>query len=810
MPEPNPANKAPSGLKVGRTGPGTHEPRVPPQGAEPGGLPLLSEHGFPELLGRLDYLSDGERATVVRAYYFAAQAHEGVRRKSGEAYITHPVAVASILAELRLDVDAVLAGLLHDTVEDTAITLQDVEREFGPGVRMIVEGETKVSKLSKMAKEGLEDEQAENLRQLLVAMTRDVRIIIVKLADRLHNMRTLAAMTPVKQQRIARETMEIYAPLAHRLGIGQIKWQLEDLAFKYLEPEAYDNLAGQIRLKQVERDAYIARAIGFLRDALAEDHELGRWIDHFEISGRSKHLHSIYRKMQRDERTLEQIFDLMAIRVILTPRPVEDDELPVGVTSEEQREKLLADAESIREKRVCYHTLGVVHSLWTPIPGRFKDYIAVPKPNGYQSLHSTVISLEGQPIEVQLRTARMHQVAEYGVAAHWLYKDGVEDPDESEQRNAALDALRRGMIWLDDLKAMGKEIKDAGDFVDAVRSDLLGGRVFVFTPKGDTVNMPAQATTVDLAYHIHTDVGHHAVGARINGQIVPLSTHLQNGDRVEIITNRNSAGPSRDWMKFAVTRSARGKIRAYFRAQERAEALSSGHDNLAKYLRRHNLPAKQFMRTRVLEDVTEKLLGSRNPDDLYLALHANRVTNQQVARVLAPEFASNLLPAPSAIKPAKKRDDLGLVIEGGLNAPVKLAQCCKPIRGDEVMGFVTRGRGVTIHRVDCPNAIRLAADDPARCLQPHWASSSSAPQTVDLELIGQDRPALLKDVLDVLASLKKSALKVEASVHGAGQAHIYLRLDVRHNEEFTWIRDALMRLPGLREVTRRGARGPRS
>ncbi|HEX2863676.1 MAG TPA: bifunctional (p)ppGpp synthetase/guanosine-3',5'-bis(diphosphate) 3'-pyrophosphohydrolase [Deinococcales bacterium] len=769
----------------------------------------MTEHGFPALLARLDYLPAGERALVVRAYQFAAAAHHGVKRKSGEAYITHPVEVASILAELRLDVDAVLAGLLHDTVEDTSITLADIEREFGPTVALLVEGETKVSKLSKMAKEGLEDEQAENLRQLLVAMTRDVRIIIVKLADRLHNMRTLGAMSPVKQQRIARETLEIYAPLAHRLGIGQIKWQLEDLAFKYLEPEAYENLAGQIRLKQNERDAYIARAIGFLRRALAEDHELGRWIDHFEISGRSKHLYSIYRKMQRDARTLEQIFDLMAIRVILTPRPVADDELPADPSGPEQREKLMADAETIREKRVCYHTLGVVHSLWTPIPGRFKDYIAVPKPNGYQSLHSTVISLEGQPIEVQLRTARMHQVAEYGVAAHWLYKDGIEDPLESEQRRSALEALQRGMNWLDDLKAMGKEIKDAGDFVDAVRSDLLGGRVFVFTPKGDTVNMPAQATPVDLAYHIHTDVGHHSVGARINGQIVPLSTHLQNGDRVEIITNRNSAGPSKDWMKFAVTRSARGKIRAFFRAQERAEALANGHDNLAKYLRRHNLPAKQFMRTRLLEDVTEKLLGSRNPDDLYLALHANRVTNQQVARVLAPESAPSL-PLVAAPTRAKPRDDLGLIVEGGLNAPVKLAQCCRPIRGDEVMGFVTRGRGVTIHRKDCPNAIRLAADDPARCLSAHWASTAAAPQTVDLELVGQDRPALLKDVLDVLASLKKSALKVEASVHGAGEAHIYIRLDVRHNEEFTWIRDALLRLPGLQEVTRRGVRPPRA
>ncbi|HWG84833.1 MAG TPA: HD domain-containing protein, partial [Deinococcales bacterium] len=543
-------------------------------GPGPGPDPLR-EHGYPRLAARLDHLDEPDRERVEDAYRFATRAHQGVFRKSGEPYITHPVEVAGILAELKLDADTIAAGLLHDTVEDTQVTFDEIGEVFGPEVQRIVEGETKVSKLSKLAKEGLEDEQAENLRQLLVAMTNDVRIIIVKLADRLHNMRTLGAMRPEKQQRIARETLEIYAPLAHRLGIGQIKWELEDLAFQYLEAESYSRLAGQISLKQVERDAYIGRAINFLNEVLSTDRELNRSLARFEISGRSKHLYSIYRKMQRDARNLEQIFDLMAIRVILEPKPVEESELhlepgPVGESAEEfaaRRERAREDAETVREKRVCYHTLGIVHSLWTPIPGRFKDYIAVPKPNGYQSLHSTVISLEGQPIEVQLRTRRMHSVAEFGVAAHWLYKDGVEDPRESERRAGVLESLRKGMTWLDDVKALGSEIKDAGDFVDAVRSDLLGGRVFVFTPKGDTLNLPAGATPVDMAYHIHTNVGHHAVGARVNGQIVPLSAQLENGDRVEIITNRNSSGPSKDWMNFAVTRSARGKIRQFFRAQ---------------------------------------------------------------------------------------------------------------------------------------------------------------------------------------------------------------------------------------------------
>jgi GTP diphosphokinase / guanosine-3',5'-bis(diphosphate) 3'-diphosphatase len=777
-----------------------------------GGEALLGMHGYPELLEKLEYLNAAQKAKVELAYRFATFAHDGQLRKSGEPYITHPVAVAAILAGLQPDVDTLLAGLLHDTVEDTSATLEDVEREFGKVVARIVEGETKVSKLSKRAKDALEDEQAENLRQLLVAMTKDVRIIIAKLADRLHNMRTLDSMSPEKQVRIAKETRDIYAPLAHRLGIGQIKWELEDLSFKYLEPEAYKELATQIRLKQTERDDYVKRAINDLLKNLETDRELGRWLISFDVSGRSKHLYSIYTKMHRDTKHLEQIFDLLAIRVILEPRAVTETELdfvpdasdPVVMQREKHdRAKMLA--EDTREKRVCYHTLGIIHSIWTPIPGRFKDYIAVPKPNGYQSLHSTVISLEGQPIEVQIRTNRMHSVAEYGVAAHWLYKQGIEDGTGFEQRSQGLDELRKGMNWISSLEALSSEIKDAGDFVDAVQQDLLGQRVFVFTPKGDTISLPQGATPIDLAYHIHTNIGHHAIGAKVNGNIVQLSQELDNGDRVEIITNRNSPGPSKDWMSIAKTRSAKAKIRQFFRVQERADALLMGHTILDRYLKKRGLPARKLMRTKNLEDAAEKLLGSRNPDDLYINLHANRLSPVQVARVLAPEAEQPIASVPTP-RVSKRPVVSGVYVEG-MNAPIKFAQCCKPIKGDTIAGFITRGRGVTIHRDDCPTINRWRLEEPNRVVNASWDASTFGSQTVDIDVISSDRSGLLKDVLDVLDRLKKSALKVEANVSSSSEAHIYLRFEVRNQDEYQFIKDTLLEIRDVKNVVRQGARG---
>ncbi|MFN3266630.1 MAG: RelA/SpoT family protein [Deinococcales bacterium] len=752
---------------------------------------LLHQHGYPELVKRLDYLNAGARERIEKAYRFAAFAHEGQFRKSGEAYITHPVAVASILADLKMDASSVQAGLLHDTVEDTAVSLTDVELEFGPTVRCIVEGETKVSKLSKQAGHALEDEQAENMRQLLVQMTKDIRIIIVKLADRLHNMRTLSSMKPEKQVRIAKETLEIYAPLAHRLGIGSLKWELEDLSFLYLQPQEYAQLAAEIRQAQSERDNVVQRAIHDLREVLQMDRELNRLVMRFEITGRSKHLYSIWGKMQRDSKSLEQIFDLLAIRVILEPRGIVEAEL----SAETSREVL----EIQREKRVCYHTLGVVHSLYAPIPGRFKDYIATPKPNGYQSLHSTVISLEGQPIEVQIRTTRMHQVAEYGVAAHWLYKQGIEDGTGFENKSVGLEKLRKNMNWLENLEALSSEIQDAGDFVDAVQQDLLSKRVFVFTPKGKSISLPRGATPIDMAYHIHTDIGHHAVGAKVNGSIVPLSYKLDNGERVEIIVDRNSPGPSHDWMNFVVTRSTKSRIRQFFRTRERGEALSRGHDLLDRYLKKRGLPARKLMRTKNLEYISKKLVSSPNPDDLYMALHTGRYTPRQVARALVPDLEP-AQPLSQAAPPPPPSPE-GVFLDGDTGYPIRFAQCCKPNKGDPIWGFITRGRGVTIHTFTCSNARRLR-EDVGRVINAAWdAQSIQQGGIVDFDVLATDRVGLLKDLLDVLEKLQKSALKVEANVSN-GIARIGLRIEESYKGEFELTKAMLLEVRGVREVVR--------
>ncbi|SMB91580.1 GTP pyrophosphokinase [Deinococcus hopiensis KR-140] len=756
-----------------------------------------SEHGMEQLRLLLASRSVQERERVEQAYVFARDAHAGVNRKSGEPYITHPVAVAVILAKLGMDTDSLLAGLLHDTVEDVdGVTFEQIEEQFGPDVRRIVEGETKVSKLSKQGSQQAEvrdtgrDIQAENLRQMLIAMTGDIRIIVVKLADRLHNMRTLGSMKPEKQQRIARETMEIFAPLAHRLGIGRIKWELEDLAFRYLQPDAYAYLQSRLRTRQEERDALIQRAVLQLREGLEDDLELPEWVRDIDISGRSKHLWSIHNKMQKEGKTLEQIFDLLAIRVILTPKELV---VPPG-TDEKRRER----AEETREKRICYHTVSIVHSMWTPLPGRFKDYIAVPKPNGYQSLHTTVISQSGQPIEVQIRSRRMHEVAEYGVAAHWMYKQGSTLAQRDREN------------WISQLRELQDEINDASDYLDAVKTDILSQRVRVFTPKGLAISLPVGSTPIDFAYHIHTRIGETTVGARVNGSIVPLSHKLDNGDMVEIVTSKNSK-PSQGWLNFAVTRSARAKIRHHFRQQEREEALERGHDLLERYLRKRHLPVRQLMRTKLLEEVTQKLVGTRNPDDLYLALHAGKLTPSAVGKVLSPSLAQEAaaVSVPRGRGPSPQTPAPGGVYVEGFSTNTKLSQCCHPIRGDQIMGYLTRGRGVSVHRIDCPNMIRLLKDEPERCVAASWDSGTPGGTIVDLDVVAPDRSGLLADVLGVLAAEKRSPMKVEAGVNADSTAHIHLRFAVTGQTDLEGLKSVIRRVPGVTDVLRlgRGGRG---
>ncbi|MDT3681875.1 MAG: bifunctional (p)ppGpp synthetase/guanosine-3',5'-bis(diphosphate) 3'-pyrophosphohydrolase [Truepera sp.] len=716
------------------------------------------------LLAATDYLAPQDAAKLAAAYEFAEEMHRGMLRRSGEPFITHPVAVTEILAEMRLDISALMAGLLHDTVEDTPATFEQVEEKFGETVRRIVEGETKISKLAVRV---YENEQAENLRQMLLAMTSDARIILVKLADRLHNMRTLRFMPPHKQLSIAEETLEIFAPLANRLGINHIKSELEDISFRYLEPERYLQLQRQVRMRQSERESYVKQSIKLL-DGRLEQEGLK-----FELSGRSKHLYSIHRKMQRDHRNLDQIFDLMAIRTILDPEPNGSD-----MPSEEA------------EKAACYRALGIVHSLWTPIPGRFKDYVAVPKPNGYQSLHTTVIGLLGQPIEVQIRTRRMHEVAEFGVAAHWAYKEGVTDTAE----------IQRRLGWMKQLFEVDTSSDDADSFIDAVKTDFFSERVLVFTPAGDVVNLPRGSTPIDFAYHVHTEVGHRCIGARVNGEIVPLNHELTTGDRVEVLTNRSSQyGPSADWVNIVVTRGAKQKIKHYFRAQARQMQLESGRRSLERALRRRSLPVAKLTTRAKLEEVAKQLLKVDNTDELLLALESGRLSPKSVVEALVPDLVQERRPSPSSEAP--KKGVSGVYVDG-LDAPANLAKCCSPVRGDDVVGYVTRGRGISVHRVDCPNVKHLMLTDSDRFVQVTWDSPSGEVFQVDFEVIGVDRPGLLKDVLDVINGMNKSASRVAADVQSAMRARIMFRVDVKDHSEIEFIKDNVGRIADVTRVYR--------
>ncbi|MEM6431315.1 MAG: bifunctional (p)ppGpp synthetase/guanosine-3',5'-bis(diphosphate) 3'-pyrophosphohydrolase, partial [Deinococcota bacterium] len=714
---------------------------------------------FETLQRHTGYLGGNDKVRLAAAYTLAEEAHRGVLRKSGEPFISHPVAVANILAEMHMDADALIAGLLHDTVEDTDVTFEQIESGFGEMVRRIVEGETKISKLSVRV---YEDEQSENLRQMLLAMVGDVRIILVKLADRLHNMRTLGSMPPHKQLKIARETLEIFSPLAHRLGINHIKTELEELSFRYLEPAMYESLRRRVRTHHAEREAYVARSMSRLEERMNAD---GFKV---EISGRSKNLYSVHRKMQRDGRTIDQIFDLMAIRTII-------------------------DAEDAQGEALCYRVLGLVHSLWTPIPGRFKDYIAAPKHNGYQSLHTTVIGFMGQPIEVQIRTRSMHEIAEYGVAAHWAYKQGLQDVKEVEKR----------VEWMKQLLEVDDSTESAGAFVETVKEDLLSERVFVFTPAGDVINLPHGATPIDFAYHVHTQVGHRCIGARVNGEIVPFNYTLSNGDRVEIITNRsNKFGPSADWLQIAETRSAKQKIRHYFRQKEREGILTASRQSLERAMRRKQLPLKELLTKPQLEAAAKSLLMADSADDLLLAIHSKRLTIKQVIETLHPESSSKKPDARLKTPITSRQANPASIYLDDLDVPSKLAMCCSPVRGDDVIGYITRGRGVSVHRIDCPNARRLMQKEAERIVNVFWEASADELYPVDFEIIGVDRPALLQDILAVIARMNKSAMRVTAGVRNNTQAQIHFRVDVKDQQEIEHIKESVGKIEDVTQVYR--------
>jgi GTP pyrophosphokinase len=668
---------------------------------------------------------------IERAYAVAEKAHQGQLRKSGDPYITHPLAVTSILAELGMTPDTLAAALLHDTVEDTPYSLESLTSDFGDEIAMLVDGVTKLDKVTYG-----EAAQAETVRKMVVAMARDIRVLVIKLADRLHNARTWRYVSEESAQRKARETLEIYAPLAHRLGMNTIKWELEDLSFATLYPKVYDEIVRLVAERAPAREEYLAS----VRDSITKD--LAATRIKAVVTGRPKHYYSVYQKMIVRGREFEEIYDLVAVRVLV---------------------------ESVRD---CYAVLGALHARWNPVPGRFKDYIAMPKFNMYQSLHTTVIGPQGKPVEIQIRTHTMHRRAEYGVAAHWKYKeDAPGRVADSAASGRKVDAGPvNDMAWLRQLLDWQSEISDPGEFLDSLRFEISAQEVYVFTPKGSVVALPAGSTAVDFAYAVHTEVGHHCIGGRVNSRLVPLESPLENGDVVEILTSKaEGAGPSRDWLTFVRSPRARNKIRQWFSKERREEAIDVGKDAIAKAMRKQGLPLQRLMTHDSLTDLAGEL---RYPDisSLYAAVgdghvSAQHVVSRLVAHLGGQEGATDDLAdatMPSSGLPRPRNGDPGVVVVGADDVWVKLAHCCTPVPGDPIMGFVTRGRGVSVHRSDCTNAESLLSQ-PDRLIEVEWAPSAASVFLVQLQVEALDRNALLSDVTRVLSDQHVNILS--ATVH---------------------------------------------
>jgi len=675
--------------------------------------------GFDALQRKVrSYNPKGDLKGLEAAYQTAADAHAGQRRLSGEAFIEHPLAVAQILADLRLDTTTLEAGLLHDTVEDTTVSLDTIRTEFGDDIAEIVDGLTKLDKLQFQTRELA---QAENVRKMIVAMAGDIRVLLIKLADRLHNMRTLSALAPAKQRRVATETLEIYAPLANRLGVQEVKWELEDLAFKTLHPGPYKEIAQLVETRRDERTRRIKDLTETLRQKLKE---LGIKAD---VDGRPKHLYSIYEKMVIRGKDFEEIYDLVGIRI---------------------------QVESMKD---CYAALGAVHALWKPVPGRFKDYVAMPKSNMYQSLHTTVVGPEGRPIEIQIRTRDMHRTAQFGIAAHWRYKEGKQKED------ADLAWLGQMMEWL-------KDMADPREFMEGLRIDLSGGRVFVFTPKGDVTNLPQGATPVDFAYTIHTEVGHRTIGAKVNGKLVPLDYELRTGDSVEILTSKaQGEGPSQDWLQFVATPRARNKIRQWFARGRREDALDQGRDLLQRQMRKQNLPFKRLATEDAMEQIAADLKYP-DLDALYVAVGDGHVSPQSVVARLSrlisgtsDEDVTDDVPLARPVKIARPDHVAqGVMVKGLPDVWVKLGRCCTPVPGDAIVGFVTRGQGVSVHRADCPN-VKTLRREPERMIEVSWSGGKPTTFVVAIQVEALDRTRLLSDIATVLSDQHVNILSANSS-----------------------------------------------
>jgi len=697
------------------------------------------------------HLPAGEHASVARAYEFAASAHAHQTRRSGEPYIVHPVAVATILADLNLDLATICAALLHDVAEDTDLGLGRIGAEFGAEVTKLVDGVTKLRRAEDMLADPATRAQArdqawaESVRKMFLAMAEDIRVVLIRLADRLHNMRTLNFMPEEKQRRIAQETMEIYAPLASRLGIWQIKWELEDLAFRHLEPVAYKDIARKLQSRRVQREKYIATVLDNLREELKT-----AGID-ADVSGRPKHIFSIWRKMQRRCVDFANIYDLLAMRVIV------------------------ADVQD------CYHALGIVHALWRPIAGQFDDYIAMPKDSLYQSLHSTVVGPEGRPIEIQIRTAEMHRVAEYGIAAHWRYKEG-------SRRSAKYDEK---IAWLRQLLDWQQDVTGAQEFVESLKSDIFQDQVYVFTPKGEIRELPAGATPLDFAYRVHTDVGHRCVGGKVNGRLVSLDYALKNGEIVEIMTSKTPKGPSRDWLNpnlnYVKTHQAREKIRQWFRRQQREENIVRGREVMEKELARLGL-------TKTPQEELAALLKFDKVDDFLAALGSGDISLQNVALKLLGEQQPPANPAPIEQLPRPTSAPTGISVLGVGDLLTRIARCCNPVPGESIVGYITRGTGITVHRTDCGN---IAAEDERDRLVPVEWGEVRRTYPVKIRLEAWDRDGLLRDVAGIVAEDKISMSSVLSTSHSDRTCTIRATLEITDIEKLGRI---LTKLEGIRGV----------
>jgi guanosine-3',5'-bis(diphosphate) 3'-pyrophosphohydrolase len=661
-----------------------------------------------------------DRDRVRDAFVFACEHHADQRRKSGEDFIVHPVGVAHICASMRLDTETLCAALLHDTVEDTSASIEEVRERFGEEIAAIVDG---VTKLTGITFQSRDEAQANNYRKMMVAMATDVRVILIKLADRLHNMRTIDAMSKQKQMEKARETIEIYAPLAHRLGIHAIKWELEDLAFATLHPRKYQEIKGLVAQQRDERERYVSEAGVYLHD------ELAKMGIEAQIAGRAKHFYSIYSKMTKKDREFNEIYDLTAMRVIV---------------------------ESVKD---CYGTVGVIHSLWKPLPGRFKDFIAMPKSNMYQSLHTTIIGPEGMPLEIQIRTQEMQEMAEFGVAAHWVYKQQPGTPGDGPRAAgggwpvAGEDAK---LTWLRSMLDWQKELSDPREYMETLRTDLFEEEVYVFTPKGEVKSLASGATPLDFAYEVHTEIGHRCVGARVNGKIVPLHYELRSGDIVEILTAKRERGPSRDWLAMVKTTRARNKIKAWFKAETRQDTEHVGRELLQEQLRKQGLPAQKITGSALLADVIREV-GYRKADDFYIALGAAKVSPKLVVgKVLqrlkqgesadGESSAADLLHVGRARRrPTKASGQYGIKVEGVEDVMLRLAKCCRPVPGDDIVGYISLGRGITIHREDCPNTT-LLRKNPERFTNVAWEGDQSTGFVVEIQIDAWDRHRLLEDL----------------------------------------------------------------